>query len=70
MRHLTRLIMTTILTSSLLTVNHPSSTISATPKPYIYQKFPVINNKQQIYPKTNYLQRDIRDDVFYLNLGV
>ncbi|MGL5510874.1 MAG: alpha-amylase family glycosyl hydrolase, partial [Microcoleaceae cyanobacterium] len=60
--------MTTILTSSLLTVNHPSSTISATPKPDIYQKFPVINNNQQIYPKTNYLQRDIRDDVFYFVL--
>lgn len=68
MRHLTRLIMTTILTSSLLTVNHPSSTISATPQPDVYQKFPVINNNQQIYPKTNYLQRDIRDDVFYFVL--
>ncbi|MGL6283458.1 MAG: alpha-amylase family glycosyl hydrolase, partial [Microcoleaceae cyanobacterium] len=58
--------MTTILTSSLLT--NLSSTISATPKPDVYQKFPVINNNQQIYPKTNYLQRDIRDDVFYFVL--
>lgn len=68
MRHLTRLIMTTILTSSLLTINNPSATISATPKPDVYQKFPTINNNQQIYPKTNYLQRDIRDDVFYFVL--
>jgi glycosidase len=69
MRHLTRLIITTILTSSLLTINHPSSKINATPKPEnVYQKFPTIDNQQQISPKTNYLNRDIRDDVFYFVL--